>query len=199
MRCYNLKFRKLSIVSIFSALAFIIMIFEINIPIFPFFLKLDFSEVPALILAYLLGPIYGVMVVFLINLLHLFISSNMGIGELANFLVGASFVASSAYFYKKRNFSYLFSSIIGSFVMGITAIFVNLVVIIPLYENVLELPFEKILALTEKVNPYVNNLFTYLALTIFPFNILKAAVVLIVSYFIFIRIKKIHYLKFKGE
>lgn len=83
--------------------------------------------------------------------------------------------------------------------MGITAIFVNLVVIIPLYENVLELPFEKILALTEKVNPYVNNLFTYLALTIFPFNILKAAVVLIVSYFIFIRIKKIHYLKFKGE
>ncbi|HKL75125.1 MAG TPA: ECF transporter S component [Halanaerobiales bacterium] len=190
-----MKFRKLSIVSIFSALAFIIMIFEINIPIFPFFLKLDFSEVPAIILAYLLGPIYGVMVVFLKNLLHLFISSNMGIGELANFLVGASFVASSAYFYQKRNLSYLFSSLIGTLTMGITSILVNLFVIIPLYKNVLNLPFEKILALTEKVNPYVNNLFTYLTLTIFPFNILKAALILLISYFIFIRIKKINYLK----
>lgn len=189
----NLKFRKLSLVSIFSALAFIIMIFEINIPIFPFFLKLDFSEVPAIILAYLLGPVYGVMVVFLKNFLHLFISSNMGIGELANFLVGGSFVASSAYFYQKRNYSYLFSSLIGTLTMGIISIFVNLVVIIPLYESVLKLPFEKILSLTQKVNPYVNSLFTYLTLTIFPFNILKAAVVLFVSYFIFNRVKKINY------
>ncbi|MGM0410906.1 MAG: hypothetical protein ACQEQF_09065, partial [Bacillota bacterium] len=58
-------------------------------------------------------------------------------------------------------------------------------------------PIEQILSLTEKVNPYVNNLFTYLMLTILPFNILKASVVLFISYFIFIRIKKINYLKFE--
>ncbi len=193
----NLK--KLSLVSVFSALAFIIMIFEINIPLFPFFLKLDFSEVPAIILAFLLGPIYGVMVVLLKNLLHLFISANMGIGELANFLVGSSLVASFAYFYQKRNLSYFISSIIGIFTMGFTSILVNLFLIIPLYEKFLNLPFEKILSLTKKVNPYVDDLFTYLALTIFPFNILKAASILIISYFIFIRLKKINFLRFDEE
>lgn len=192
-----MKFRKLSLVSIFSALSFIIMMFEINIPIFPFFLKLDFSEVPAIILSFLLGPIYGIMVVFLKNFLHLFISANMGIGEFANFLVGSSLIVSSAYFYQKRNFSYIFSSLIGIFTMGFTSILVNLFVIIPLYEKFLNLPIEQILSLTEKVNPYVNNLFTYLMLTILPFNILKASVVLFISYFIFIRIKKINYLKFE--
>jgi len=194
-----LNLKKLSLVSVFSALAFIIMIFEINIPLFPFFLKLDFSEVPAIILAFLLGPIYGVMVVLLKNLLHLFISANMGIGELANFLVGSSLVASFAYFYQKRNLSYFISSIIGIFTMGFTSILVNLFLIIPLYEKFLNLPFEKILSLTKKVNPYVDDLFTYLALTIFPFNILKAASILIISYFIFIRLKKINFLRFDEE
>ncbi|MGM0411484.1 MAG: ECF transporter S component, partial [Bacillota bacterium] len=191
----NLKIRKLVLISIFSALSFIIMLFALNIPFFPFFLEIDFSEVPAMILAYVFGPLVGISVVFAKNFIHLFISSNMGIGELANSLVGASLVGVSSYLYRNKDFSFLKSSGIAVVVMGIVSVLVNLIIIIPLYEKFLSLPVEKIVDITAAVNPFVNSLFSYLTLSILPFNLLKASIVSVITFLIFNRLKNVRDLK----
>lgn len=190
-----MKLKKLVVISIFSALSFIIMLFALNIPFFPFFLELDFSEVPAMLLAYIFGPLVGISVVFAKNLIHLFISSNMGIGEVANFLVGASLVGVSSYLYRSKNFNFLTSSTIGIIIMGMVSILVNLLIIIPLYKNILSLPVEKIIDITAAVNPLVNNLFSYLTLSILPFNLLKASVISIITFLLFNRLKNVKDLK----
>lgn len=52
-------------ISIFGALAFVVMLIEFPLGIFPDFLKLDFSDSIALILSFALGPLSGVAVEFL--------------------------------------------------------------------------------------------------------------------------------------
>lgn len=185
------KTRILTFISVFSALSFIIMFFSINIPLFPHFLKLDISDVPALLLGLLLGPLPGILVVLGKNILHLFISSNMGIGELANFIIGSSLVGISAYFYYNKNVKFILSLILGILGMALTSIIVNLTIIIPLYDKVLGLPISKIISLTSQVNPLVNSLPKYLLLTIFPFNLLKGFVVSIITYIVYKKVRPI--------
>ena len=192
------KTRTLTLVAVFSALSFIIMFFSINIPFFPHFLRLDISDVPAMFLGFLLGPIYGILVVLGKNILHLFISSNLGIGELANFIIGSSLVGVSSLFYYKKNYNLLSSYFWGVLVMGITAIIVNLIVIIPLYDKVLALPISKIISLTSKVNPFVNNIFTYLFLTILPFNLIKGMVITIITNLLYKKLNPISKHKLQG-
>ncbi|ADO76597.1 ECF transporter S component [Halanaerobium praevalens] len=186
----NLK--KLVLISIFSALAFIIMLFSLNIPLFPFFLKIDFSEVPAMLLGYLFGPAAAITVVFAKNCLHFFISSNFGIGELANFIVGAAFVGTASYLYKKKKQNFIFSAVVAVFVMGVTSVFVNLIIIIPLYEKILALPLSKIIEITAAVNPFVDDLFSYLVLSILPFNLIKGSVTALITFLVFVKIRKIN-------
>ena len=185
------KTRILTFISVFSALSFIIMFFSINIPLFPHFLKLDISDVPALLLGLLLGPLSGILVVLGKNILHLFITSNMGIGELANFIIGSSLVGISAYFYYNKNVKFVLSLILGILGMALTSIIVNLTIIIPLYDKVLGLPISKIISLTSQVNPLVNSLPKYLLLTIFPFNLLKGFVVSIITYIVYNKVRPI--------
>lgn len=185
------KTRLLTLVAVFSALSFIIMFFSINIPLFPHFLKLDISDVPALFLGFIFGPLYGVLVVLGKNILHLFITSNMGIGELANFIIGSSLIGTSSYFYYKKNWNLFFSFLWGILTMALTSIIVNLVIIIPLYDKVLGLPISKIISLTSKVNPLVNSLPKYLLFTIGPFNLVKGLVISIITYIIYNKVKPI--------
>lgn len=187
-----MKTNKLVMIAIFSAFSFVIMIFSLKVPFFPFFLEIDFSEVPALFVALIYGPLAGIAVVLIKNLMHLFISSNMGIGELANFLVGASFIGVFAYLFKKKDYTFQSSSIISILTMAFISVIANLIIVIPLYEKFLSLPLENIIEIAKAVNPYVNNLLSYLVLTIVPFNVLKGSLILLVSYLIFSRLNNIN-------
>ncbi len=89
----QVELKNLVKVSIFGALAFVIMLIEFPLGIFPDFLKLDFSDCVALIISFALGPAWGVGVEFLKNVLHLFVTKTAGIGEFANFIIGGFFVS----------------------------------------------------------------------------------------------------------
>ncbi len=95
------KLRTAILVAIIAAVSFLIMIFEFALPVFPPFLKLDFSDLPALLIGFGLGPMAGLGVVFMRKLLHLTITATMGIGELANFIISGSFVFISDYIFNK--------------------------------------------------------------------------------------------------
>lgn len=97
----NIRTRYLTKIGMLSAIAVILMFFEIPLPMMPNFLKLDASELPAIIGAFVLGPLAGVFIELIKNMLHATNTHTMGIGEMANFLVGVSFVAPAGYLYGK--------------------------------------------------------------------------------------------------
>ena len=83
---------KLTMIAMLSAIAFVLMFLEFSVPIMPPFIKMDLSDLPALLGAFAMGPVSGVMICLIKNLMHLFLSSTGGVGELSNFILGACFV-----------------------------------------------------------------------------------------------------------
>ena len=57
----NTKVRYITVTAMLSAVAFVLMYLEIAIPIMPSFIKFDFSDLPALLGSFALGPVCGVI------------------------------------------------------------------------------------------------------------------------------------------
>lgn len=91
-------------IGILSAIGVILMFFQIPIvPAFPW-LQIDLSDIPALIGGFAFGPLAGIIIEALKNILHILVSgsSTGGVGEIANFLIGVSFVWPASYIYNKE-------------------------------------------------------------------------------------------------
>ena len=96
---------KLTIAAMLTAVAVALQYIEVPIPMLvPSFLKFDFSDLPELIGAFVIGPFWGVLICLMKNLIHLPFGSSVGVGEFSNFLLGAVFVftAGMIYKYKKK-------------------------------------------------------------------------------------------------
>lgn len=169
-----LKIRRLTVTAIMSAIGFILMLIEISVPIMPAFIKFDFSELPALITAFAYGPLSGIIVCFIKNLLHLFVTSTLGIGELANFLMGTVFVgvAGIVYKLKKNRFGALIGTVTGAAAMGVLCVIINYFIVYPIYYKLL-LPYDVILSFYKDILPSVNNMFQALAVFNLPFTFIK--------------------------
>lgn len=169
----NIKRRTVYIgkIAILSALSFVVMIFEFPIPVFPLFLKIDLSEVPALISAFALGPISGIIIELIKNVLHITFSATAGIGELANFIVGAAFVGTAGAIYqrKKTKTTAFISMAAGTAAMVITAALANYYILIPLYRAFLKFPDPR--------NTLITDVRTLVMYGIIPFNIIKGVTV----------------------
>ena len=95
--------RALIVMAIMSALGYVLMLLEFPLPmVIPSFIKFDFSELPAIITSFALGPVYGVGVCFFKNLLHLFNTTTACVGEASNFVLGSFFVFTAGLIYKKK-------------------------------------------------------------------------------------------------
>ena len=93
----------LTVAAMLSAVAFILMFIEFPIPmLIPSFVKMDFSDLPELLAAFAYGPLAGVAVAGIKNLIHLPLSSSMYVGELSNFLLGAVLSVAAGAIYKKH-------------------------------------------------------------------------------------------------
>ena len=84
--------RYLTVTAMLSAVAYILMFLDFSVPFMPAFIKMDLSELPALIGSFAMGPLCGVVVCLIKNVLHLFITTTGGVGELSNFILGVAFV-----------------------------------------------------------------------------------------------------------
>lgn len=173
----KLNIRNITICGIMSAISFVLMMFEISVPLMPGFIKLDFSEIPALITSFAIGPLYAVLVCLIKNLLHLFVSQTLFIGELANFLLGAFFVGTAGIIYKRRKTrrGALIASVVGSFSMAIGGVFINFLIIYPLY-SIFLMPSDVILSLYRTILPSINNLFSALVIFNLPFTFIKGLI-----------------------
>ena len=168
--------KKISFCGILGALGFVLMLLEFSLPfIIPSFIKLDFSEIPALISAFAYGPIYGILVCLIKNLLHLFVTSSAGVGELSNFVLGAIFVGAAGAVYKKIHSrkGALIGSLIGAFIMAVISIFTNYFIVYPAFSVLYGLPMDAILGMYKALLSSVNNLFDALIIFNLPFNLAK--------------------------
>lgn len=169
----KLSTRKLTMISLLSGFAFLIQYLNFPIPPFPAFLKVDFSELPALMAGLMLGPWAGVTVEFVKNLLHFaFTGSESGvpIGQMANFLTGSLFVLITVWTARKiRDTKGL---VIGLAIAApVTAILMSLAnywVILPAYAFLINWTVE---------GPEKTALVLY---AIGPFNLLKGLIVALV-------------------
>ena len=94
--------RKLTGTAMLGAVAAVLMYLEFPIPIMPSFVKLDVSELPALLAAYAYGPVSGIAVCLIKNLIKLPSTSTAAVGELFNFVMGALFVGVAGFVYKRH-------------------------------------------------------------------------------------------------
>ena len=188
------KLVKLIKISLLSVMAFLLMYIELPIPIFPDFLKIDISDLPALLGAFALGPIAGVIVELVKNILHgLLAGKTAFIGELANFLVGGCLVLVSGYVYKtkKSKGGAIIALLIGTIVMSVFAGILNYFVVLPLYEKVLGFPIDVVVKMGTALNSNIKNLASFIILSIIPFNLLKGIVVSGVTLAIYKRVSPI--------
>ena len=96
--------QKLVLIAMLAAAATVLYFLEFPvIPAQPH-LKLDFGDLPAFIAAVLLGPASGVLVELIKNVIEMMIrgfGSQMGYGNLMNFLVGCAYIVPYALIYRK--------------------------------------------------------------------------------------------------
>ncbi|MBO5089966.1 MAG: ECF transporter S component [Clostridia bacterium] len=172
------EIKKLAFCALFGALGFVLMLLEFPLPIIPSFVKFDFSELPALVVSFVYGPLYGVLVCFLKNVLHLFVTTSAGVGEVSNFILGAIFVAVAGLIYKynkSRKYA-LLGSLAGALAMAIISIFSNYFIVYPAFSVLYHLPMPAIIGMYQAILPSVDGLFEALIIFNLPFNFAKGII-----------------------
>ncbi|MBZ2174871.1 ECF transporter S component [Schnuerera sp. xch1] len=187
--------RTLVKVSILGAIAFLLMLFEFPLWFAPVFLELDFSDVPALIGSFAVGPVAGILVQLVKNILNLVLqgTDTAGVGELANFAVGSmfAFTAGLVYHRKKTFKNAIIGMIIGIITMTISISLVNYYVMIPLYAKLFGWPLEQIVAMGTAVNKYVVDFKTLILFAVVPFNIVKGILVTLATTLLYKKVSPI--------
>jgi len=175
-----------AVTAVLSAIAAILQLFEIPLPfLIPDFVRLDFSELPALLASFSIGPLWGGCVCLIKNLFKLTTSYSGGVGELGNFLLGFCFVVPAGYFYKhhKSRRGALIASIVGAVCMALASIPINYYITYPVYANIY--PVDVIISLYQAIRPSVNGLLECLCIFNAPFTLLKGGLDVLLCFFIY--------------
>ena len=159
------------------------------------FYELDFSEVPVLIGAFALGPVAGIIIEMLKILLNLVITGTdtAGVGELANFLIGCSFIvpASMIYYRNKTIKTAIIGMITGTACMVVLGSFMNAFVLLPAYAYFFKMPVDALIEMGTKVNSKIKSMSSFVFYAVIPFNLLKGVAVSLITLVIYKRISGI--------
>lgn len=187
--------RTITITALLASISYILAFFEFPVPLSPSFARMDLSDIPALIGAFALGPATGVIIELIKNVLQLLSTSTAGIGELANFLIGASYVwiAGFIYKYKRTKKGAISAYIISSIVMGVVAMIVNYFILLPLFETFM--PLDQLIASFSEFLPFIQTKLDVVLYNVLPFNVIKGLVVGLVTMVVYKKLAPV----LKGE
>jgi riboflavin transporter FmnP len=183
--------RALTTTALLATVSAILMYMDFALPIFPQFLKMDFSEAPGLLATIAIGPYSGIMVELIKNLLNLPHTATGGVGELASFTIGCSLVIPAGVLFRKlpAKTSAALALLAGVTTMTITAAIANYYVLIPLYSRFV--PIDTILAIYSEINPYADTVPKLIATAVVPFNIIKGTAISLVSFALYKRLSRV--------
>ena len=169
------KTTKLAVTAMLAALSAVLMFFEFPLGfIAPSFYEFDFSEVPVLVGTFSMGPIAGAVIEFVKILVKFLIkgTSTGGVGELANFLIGCSFILPAGFIYKYKK------TRVGAIVGMLTG-----TVLVPLYSSFM--PLTEIIKMGQAIFPAIDGTFTFCLYCVGPFNIIKGLIISVVVFIIY--------------
>ena len=190
------KTRTITQIAMLGAIAGVLMNLEFPLPFLaPSFYQLDFSEIPALIGSFAMGPVAGMLIELVKILVHLVTKGSMtaGVGDLANFIFGCTFVVPAGLIYRFHSVKNRKHAVIGmaagTVLTAVVACFMNAFVLLPAYGKAFGMPIEAFIEMGGAVHSSVNSLLSFAALIIFPFNIFKYTLTSLIVFFIYKRIR----------
>lgn len=169
--------RTLAGIGVLTAVAVVLQYLEFPIPLVPSFLKLDFSDLPELIGAFAYGPLAGIAIALLKNVIHLLVSQSEIVGELSNFLLGGVFALTAGLIYRrhKTKKTALLAGAAASLVMALVSVATNYFVVYPLYYKVLASE-PVVLGFYQAILPSIQNVFQALWVFNVPFTLVKGLI-----------------------
>lgn len=186
----------ITLIGVLSAAAAGLMLLEFPLLfIAPEFYKFDFSDLPAIIGSFALGPVAGVSIEALKNLLKiLFVGSKTNyIGELANFGVGVCYVlpASLLYYYRKTKKRAVAGLALSTGICVTVGSLLNAFVLLPAYSKLYGAPMEYFIGKGTEVHGIIKDLQTFILFAVAPFNLLKYGVISLITILIYKRISRV--------
>ena len=189
------KVRMMAQMGMLSAIAVVLMLFEIPLPFAPSFYEIDFSEVPVLIGCFTMGPLAGAIIELLKILLNFAINgtATAGVGEVANFLIGCAFVIPAAIIYKNKRTrtGAIIGMVTGTLFMTFIGCFLNAFVLLPTYAKAFGMPIDALVGMGTAVNSHITSLTTFVIFAVAPFNLLKGFLVSLIVFLIYKKISPI--------
>lgn len=190
----SLRTRTLTRVAMLSVIAAILMYFKVPLAfVAPNFMKVDISDVPILLGAFAMGPVYGILISALKNVLHLLLEgTDTGcVGELSNFIVSSTFAVVAALIYRRhRTFKGAMVALTFG-VLGMTclAIVSNYFFIFPIYSKFM--PMEAIIHMGHAITAKITDLWSMMVYAVLPFNLLKGFITSAVTMLLYKKISPI--------
>jgi len=177
--------QKIAMVGLFGAISTILMMFEFPVPFAPTFYKLDFSELPVMIITFAFGPVAGILTEFIKILLKVMFRSTTTafVGELANFCVGASLILPSSiiYIFSKTRKGALLGSIAGTLTMTVFGSLFNALYLLPKFAQMYGMDLSALVGMGSAINPAVNSIQTFALMIVAPLNLLKGCMISVLT------------------
>lgn len=182
-------------IGMLSAIAVVLMLFEVPLPFAPSFYEIDFSEVPVLVGCFVMGPLAGAAIELIKILLNFVINGTMtaGVGEIANFIIGCALCVPAGIIYKKNRTrkGALIGMASGTVLMVAAGCVMNAFVLLPVYAKAFGMPMEALVGMGSAVNSHITSLSTFVIFAVAPFNLLKGVLVSLIVLLIYKKISPV--------
>ena len=161
---------KMTMTAMLSAIAFVLMFLEFSVPVMPPFIKMDLSDLPELIGAFAMGPVSGVAICLIKNLLH---------------LLGVCFVLPAGLVYRKwkGRKSAVLGALLGAILMAVVSIISNYYIVYPFYYNFMSK--DAILSAYQAILPGVDSILQCLIVFNTPFTLVKGLFSVVITVLIY--------------
>ena len=171
--------RTLVSMAMLTTIAYLLAFLEFPVPLTPSFAMMDLSDLPALIGAMSIGPGAGVAIELVKNALQLLGTATGGVGELANFLIGASFVFTAGTMYHKVHWKGWQACALGAVVMAAAAALANYFILFPMFNAFM--PMDQIIAMFGELIPFIHTKLDIILFNTIPFNLIKGLAIALVT------------------
>ena len=187
----RISVRRLVVTARLGAVAAVLMVISFGLPILASYLKVDFSEMPALLASFALGPVYGAAVCLIKNLVNISATTTGGVGELCNFLLGVLFVVPAGLIYRRHpsRKRALIGMIVGTLVMSLCSVLVNYFVVYPVY--LLVMPEEAIVGMYSAIVPAADSILKGILIFNMPLTFVKGVLDAVITFILYKRLSPV--------
>lgn len=175
--------------AVFSALSIVLYFAKFNLPaIFPGFLEIHISDMPALLAGFMMGPQAGAVVIIVRAFIKLPFTTTGGVGELGDLILGLVFVLSSSFVYRKLRTrkGAIIALAVGAVCCTAAAVVVNRFILIPFFATLYS--WNTVIGMVSSLYKDVTkeSFYTYfMLLATLPFNMLRCILSCVVAFLLY--------------